>query len=120
MNFGDKLKKLRIENGLTQDELAELLFVSRTAISKWESCRGFPNIESLKAISKYFSITLDDLLSNDELITFAEQDQKEKEQHILGRKTIKRKGKSIKSDRKATNRKKLKSQNLKTQKKKNI
>ena len=59
MTFGKKIKKLRTDNGLTQDELAEKIYVTRTAISKWESGRGFPNIESLKAISKYFSVSLD-------------------------------------------------------------
>ena len=46
------MKKAMDEYGLTQEELAEALYVSRTAISKWESGRGYPNIESLKAISK--------------------------------------------------------------------
>ena len=82
MTFGEKLKRLRTDKKLTQEELAEILYVSRTAVSKWESERGFPNIESLKAISKYFSVTVDDLLSGDELITLAEQDQSQKETHI--------------------------------------
>lgn len=80
--LGEKLKKLRTDKGLTQDELAEILYVSRTAVSKWESGRGTPNIESLKAISKYFSVTVDDLLSCDELITLAEQEQSQKEMRI--------------------------------------
>ena len=62
MEFHEKLQELRKRKGLTQEELAELLFVSRTAVSKWESGRGFPNIESLKAISAYFGISLDELL----------------------------------------------------------
>ena len=41
MEFHEKLQKLRSDEGLTQDELAEKLFVSRTAISKWESGRGY-------------------------------------------------------------------------------
>ena len=53
MELSEKLQELRKEKGLTQEELAEALFVSRTAISKWESGRGVPNIESLKAISKF-------------------------------------------------------------------
>ena len=81
MTFGEKLKKLRTDKKITQDELAEILYVSRTAVSKWESGRGFPNIESLKAISKYFSVTVDDLLSGEELITLAEQEQSRKEMH---------------------------------------
>lgn len=82
MTFGQKLKTLRINNNLTQDDLAEILFVSRTAVSKWESGRGMPNIESLKALSKYFSVTIDDLLSGEELIILAQNDQRQKEMHI--------------------------------------
>ena len=58
MTFGEKLKKLRTNAQLTQDELAEKLYVSRTAISKWESDRGYPNIESLKAIALFRSQTV--------------------------------------------------------------
>ena len=65
MEFNEKLQELRKSRGLTQEELAEALFVSRTAISKWESGRGYPNLDSLKEISKYFSITIDELLSGD-------------------------------------------------------
>ena len=68
MEFNEKLRELRGRAGLTQEELAERLYVSRTAISKWESGRGYPNIESLKAIAKFFSVTLDELLSADEAI----------------------------------------------------
>ena len=59
MEFNEKLQKLRKEQNLTQEELAEKLFVSRTAISKWESGRGYPSIDSLKVIAKYFHITID-------------------------------------------------------------
>lgn len=82
MEFYEKLQKLRKQKGLTQEELAEALFVSRTAISKWESGRGYPNIDSLKAISKYFSVSLDELLSSDEALTIAEEDNKRKETHF--------------------------------------
>lgn len=78
MEFNEKLQELRKQKGLTQEELAEVLYVSRTAVSKWESGRGYPNIESLKQISAYFSITLDDLLSTDELLTMAEADSTRK------------------------------------------
>ena len=54
MEFHEKLQKLRSDEGLTQEELAEKLFVSRTVISKWESGRGYPSIDSLKAIAKHF------------------------------------------------------------------
>ena len=78
MEFNEKLLTLRKQKGLTQDELAEILFVSRTAISKWESGRGLPNLESLKAISSFFKISIDDLLSGNELIIIAEQDKSKK------------------------------------------
>ena len=65
MDLSEKLQKLRKENNLTQEELAQKLFVSRTAISKWETGRGMPSMESLQLISKYFDISLDLLLSNE-------------------------------------------------------
>lgn len=77
MEFNEKLQELRKAKGLTQEELAQALFVSRTAISKWESGKGYPNIESLKAIAKFFGITVDALLSGDELLTIAEEDRKQ-------------------------------------------
>jgi transcriptional regulator with XRE-family HTH domain len=72
MEFNEKLQQLRTGKNLTQEQLAEQLYVSRTAISKWESGKGYPNIESLKCISKFFSVTIDELLSGEELITLAE------------------------------------------------
>ena len=82
MEFDEKLQELRKQNGLTQEELSEKLYVSRTAISKWESGRGYPNIESLKAIAKFFSVTVDELLSSGEVLTIAEEDNKRKEKHF--------------------------------------
>lgn len=82
MEFNEKLQELRKHKGLTQEELAELLFVSRTAVSKWESGRGYPNIDSLKAIARFFGVTIDELLSSDELLTIAEKDTEQKENHI--------------------------------------
>lgn len=74
MEFNEKLKELRNSRGLTQEELASALFVSRTAISKWESGRGCPSIDSLKEISSFFSITLDELLSGEKLLSIAEKE----------------------------------------------
>ena len=76
MEFHEKLQELRKSRGLTQEELAEALFVSRTAISKWESGRGYPSIDSLKEISRYFSVSIDDLLSGEQLIFIAEKENK--------------------------------------------
>lgn len=79
MEFSKKLQELRKQKELTQEELAEILYVSRTAVSKWESGRGFPSIESLKAISRFFSISVDELLSSEEIFDIAQRDQKQKE-----------------------------------------
>lgn len=75
MEFSDKLQELRKIRGLTQEELSEALFVSRTAVSKWESGRGYPGIDSLKAISRYFSVSIDELICPDEIITMAEKEK---------------------------------------------
>ena len=72
MEFNEKLYYLRKQYSLTQEQLAEKLYVSRTAVSKWEQGKGYPSIESLKSISKLFDITIDELLSSDELIAAAE------------------------------------------------
>lgn len=82
MEFNEKLQELRKQKGLTQEQLAQALFVSRTAISKWESGRGYPNIDSLKEIAKFFSITIDELLSGEQVLTIAEEDRKQKQGYL--------------------------------------
>ena len=82
MEFNKKLQELRKQKGLTQGELAESLYVSRTAISKWESGRGYPSIDSLKAIAKFFSVTTDVLLSSEEILEIAEKDTSRKLNHM--------------------------------------
>ena len=77
MESHETLQKLRREKGLTQQELAERLFVSRTAVSKWESGRGYPNIDSLKALAACFSVTVDQLLSGDRLLSIAEEERQQ-------------------------------------------
>lgn len=76
MEFGEKLQELRKNKGITQEELAEALYVSRTAVSKWESGRGYPSIDSLKDISKFFSVSIDDLLSGEKLLSLVEKENK--------------------------------------------
>ena len=76
MEFHEKLAELRKSKGLTQEELAEALFVSRTAVSKWESGRGYPGIDSLKQLSRFFSVTIDELICPREIVTAAEEDRK--------------------------------------------
>lgn len=84
MEFNEKLKQLRIQKNLTQEQLAEQLYVSRTAISKWESGKGYPNIESLKCISKFFSVSIDELLSGEELLTLAQTENSSNIKKIYG------------------------------------
>ncbi len=76
MDFNEKLLELRKSKGITQEELADALYVSRTAISKWESGRGYPSIDSLKEISKFFSVSIDELLSGEKLVYIAEKENK--------------------------------------------
>lgn len=77
MELSEKIQKLRKEHNLTQEQLAEQLFVSRTAVSKWETGRGMPSMESLQMIARLFNITLDDLLRAEEIITIAENENRE-------------------------------------------
>ncbi len=74
MEFSEKLQILRKQDNLTQEELAEKLYVSRTAVSKWESGRGYPSIDSLKSIAGYFRVTVDELIGTEELVSLAESD----------------------------------------------
>ena len=85
MEFHEKLQILRKKKGLTQEELAEHLYVSRAAVSKWESGRGYPNIDSLKAIAGFYSVTIDELLSSAEVLTLAENDAAQKREHLCDR-----------------------------------
>ena len=79
MEFNEKLQDLRKKNKITQQQLADAIYVSRTAISKWESGRGFPNIDSLKSIASYFGVTVDELLSTEEAIKIADESRKQTE-----------------------------------------
>lgn len=64
--FAEKLKRARKNAGLTQEQLAEKLLVSRQAITKWESEKGLPDIENLKLLSQVLCISMDDFLSGEE------------------------------------------------------
>ena len=71
---------------MTQEELAQALYVSRTAVSKWESGRGYPSIESLKQISTFFGVSVDELLSSEQALSLAENENRKKLQslcHVL-------------------------------------
>ncbi len=66
MTLGEKIKSARKNAGLTQEQMAEKLMISRPAITKWESDKGIPDIENLKAISKLLDVSLDYLLNDGE------------------------------------------------------
>ncbi len=68
MTFAEKLKLIRKEKGLTQEDLAEQLEVSRQAVSKWESGSGYPETEKLLILSKRFNVSLDYLLLDDNFL----------------------------------------------------
>ena len=76
MDIGEKLKALRTERGLTQEQLAAKLYVSRTAVSKWETGGGSPNLDSLQAVARLFDVSVDDLLSTDDLIVLARDERR--------------------------------------------
>ena len=67
MKLCEKLVKLRKESGMTQEELAEKIFVTRTAVSKWENDKGYPGIDSLKLLSRLYGISLDELISEEDV-----------------------------------------------------
>lgn len=68
MTLGEKLKSARKSAGLTQEQLAEKLLVSRPAVTKWETDKGMPDIGSLKRISKLLNISIDYLLDSGESV----------------------------------------------------
>ena len=63
MSFAENLKKIRKENHMSQEELAELLDVSRQSVSKWEQELGYPEVETLLLISQKLNVSLDELMS---------------------------------------------------------
>ena len=67
MEFGEKIKQLRQEQNLTQEGLAEKLYVTRQAVSRWECGARFPDIHMAKKIATVFDVTLDELLSGEEV-----------------------------------------------------
>lgn len=62
MDFGDKLKQYRLQEGLSQEQLAEKIGVSRQAITKWETKRGLPDVENMIILAEIFKLTLDELM----------------------------------------------------------
>ena len=72
MTFGEKLKKARKEAGLSQEQFAEKMSVSRSAIAKWESDKGMPDVNNLKVLAQLLDVSVDYLLDEDEKLSFNE------------------------------------------------
>lgn len=68
MTLGEKLKEARKQAGLSQEQLSEKLGVSRSAVAKWETDNGIPDIDNLKVLSKLLNMSIDYLLDNGEVI----------------------------------------------------
>ena len=68
MTIGEKIKSARKQCGLSQEQLSEKLGVSRSAVAKWESDKGLPDIENIQIIAKLLNVSLDYLLDKDENI----------------------------------------------------
>lgn len=81
MELSEKLVKLRKQSGMTQEELAAKIFVTRTAVSKWENGKGYPAIDSLKLLSSVYGVSLDELISDDDVI--AAQNAKKRRSRIF-------------------------------------
>lgn len=65
MNISEKIKKIRDNEKLTQEKFAEKIYVSRNTVAKWETNRGYPDIQNLITISEIFNISLDELIKED-------------------------------------------------------
>ena len=68
MTLGEKIKEARKQCGLSQEELAEKMAVSRSAVAKWETDKGLPDIENLKSLSKLLNVSVDHLLNDEDII----------------------------------------------------
>ena len=72
MSFGENLQKIRKKNQLSQEGLAEMLGVSRQAVSKWELGDGYPEVDKLMLLSKKLNISLDSLLGGENTTALSE------------------------------------------------
>ena len=64
MSLGEKIREQRKKAGLSQEQLSEKLGVSRSAITKWETDKGIPDVDNLKALSKLLNVSIDYLLDD--------------------------------------------------------
>lgn len=71
--FGENLKRIREEKGLTQQTLADYLFVTRQAVSRWEGGSRYPDLMTAKKMSQFLEVSLDELLSDDDMKSYIEK-----------------------------------------------
>ncbi|MGI6325520.1 MAG: helix-turn-helix domain-containing protein [Saccharofermentanales bacterium] len=69
MTLGEKIKEARKQCGLTQEQLADKMAISRSAIAKWESNKGLPDVDNLKVLAKLLNVSVDYLLDDGETET---------------------------------------------------
>lgn len=81
MTFGQKLKEIRRRLGLSQENLAEIVHVSRQAITKWENDGGLPDISNLQELSQVFGISVDSFLNEEHLPLIIMEKKLEKEKY---------------------------------------
>ncbi len=86
MDFNEKLKQLRQNRQWTQEELAETIYLTNSSFQMGVRSRVSPSIDSLKLFRRFFDISIDELLSNSELLSIAENEQQQRRkkfQHLL-------------------------------------
>ena len=76
MEFKDKLKKLRVEKGLTQAQLAEAIFVSRSTVAKWENGLGLPGHESMVLLEAYLDVSKEEISTTEPEVVIVEKNRK--------------------------------------------
>ncbi|MDO4478103.1 MAG: helix-turn-helix transcriptional regulator [Lachnospiraceae bacterium] len=83
MELNLKIKSLREAHEMTQEQVAEALYVSRRTVAKWEKGRSYPSIDSLKNLAKCFGVPLEELIDSEEIIALAKADIKESHQKYM-------------------------------------
>lgn len=68
MSLGQRLKKVRVEKGFSQADVADFLNISRQSISRWETDRSYPDIDNLVELSKYYEVSIDELLTETKVL----------------------------------------------------
>ena len=85
MELKDKLKALRLSHGLTQAQLASVIFVSRSAVAKWENGLGVPNAESMQALQSFYGVSIEEIATSEPEAVIVEKNRKlRKIGYVLG------------------------------------